>query len=408
MRRSRGRKVIKHMRAKALFVAGAISLPFVFNTYATNQDIADSKEKISSLEEEKKEVENTLNELEKLKSNTADYVEELDKEMTALSTRITELSGQMTDKQAEIDSTKLELEAAKEDEAEQYSSMKLRIKYMYEKGDTNFLDLIFEAESFSDMLNKAEYIQKISDYDRNKLLEFVDIREEIAATELKLEGEYAELDGMKQETEAKKSSVDALMADKKKELEEYNQRIADAQTEIDEMQQAIAAEEANIAAIEAEIKRQEEEARRKAEEAGKTYEVKSIDGISFTWPLPASSRITSNFGGRSSPTEGASSNHQGIDVGAPEGSTIKAAASGTVVISTYSKSAGNYVMINHGGGVYTVYMHMSSIAVSAGQSIGMGDTIGYVGSTGYSTGPHLHFGVRVGGSYVNPLNYVSP
>ena len=198
------------------------------------------------------------------------------------------------------------------------------------------------------------------------------------------------------------------MADKKKELEEYNQRIADAQTEIDEMQQAIAAEEANIAAIEAEIKRQEEEARRKAEEAGKTYEVKSIDGISFTWPLPASSRITSNFGGRSSPTEGASSNHQGIDVGAPEGSTIKAAASGTVVISTYSKSAGNYVMINHGGGVYTVYMHMSSIAVSAGQSVGMGDTIGYVGSTGYSTGPHLHFGVRVGGSYVNPLNYVSP
>ena len=155
--------------------------------------------KLAQLEEEKKEVENTLNELEKLKSNTADYVEELDKEMTALSTRITELSGQMTDKQAEIDSTKLELEAAKEDEAEQYSSMKLRIKYMYEKGDTNFLDLIFEAESFSDMLNKAEYIQKISDYDRNKLLEFVDIREEIAATELKLEGEYAELDGMKQE-----------------------------------------------------------------------------------------------------------------------------------------------------------------------------------------------------------------
>ena len=408
MKRSRRNKINKYMRPAALFMSAALSLPLVFNVYATSAGIEDSKEKISALEEEKEKVENTLNELETLKSNTADYVEELDRELTSLSVRITELSGEMTDKQAEIDVTKAELEEAKADEAKQYSSMKLRIKYMYEKGETNFLDLIFEAESFSDMLNKAEYIQKVSDYDRNKLNEFVETREEIAATEVRLEGEYAELEDMKAETEAKKSSVNVLMADKKKELEEYNRKIADAQSEIDEMQQAIKAEEANIAAIEAEIKRQEEEARRKAEEAGKTYEVKSIDGISFTWPLPSSSRITSNFGGRSSPTEGASSNHQGIDVGAPEGSPIKAAASGTVVISTYSKSAGNYVMINHGGGVYTVYMHMSSIAVSSGQSVGMGETIGYVGSTGYSTGPHLHFGVRVNGSYVNPLNYVSP
>lgn len=407
MKRSRRRTIKKHMRAITLFVAAGISLPFISKAYATG-DIEDSKDKISALEEEKDRVEDKLSELEGLKANTADYVEELDRELTSLSTRITELSGQMEDKQTEIDATKVELEAAQKSEEEQYSSMKLRIKYMYEKGDTNFLDLIFEAESFSDMLNKAEYIQKISDYDRKKLNEFVEIKEMIAATELKLEGEYNELQGMKDETEAKKTSVDTLMADKKKELEEYNQRIAEAQSEIDEMQQAIAAEEANIAAIEAEIKRQEEEARKKAEAEGKTYEVQNISGISFTWPLPASSRITSNFGGRSSPTEGASSNHQGIDVGAPEGSTIIAAASGTVVISTYSKSAGNYVMINHGGGVYTVYMHMSSIAVSSGQKVGMGDTVGYVGSTGYSTGPHLHFGVRVNGTYVNPLNYVSP
>ena len=407
MKRSRRRTIKKHMRAIALFAAAGISLPFISDAYATG-GIEDSKEKISALEEEKDRVEDKLSELEGLKANTADYVEELDRELTSLSTRITELSGQMEDKQTEIDATKVELEAAQKSEEEQYSSMKLRIKYMYEKGDTNFLDLIFEAESFSDMLNKAEYIQKVSDYDRKKLNEFVETKEMIAATELKLEGEYNELQGMKDETEAKKSSVDTLMADKKKELEEYNQRIAEAQSEIDEMQQAIAAEEANIAAIEAEIKRQEEEARKKAEAEGKTYEVQNISGISFTWPLPASSRITSNFGGRSSPTEGASSNHQGIDVGAPEGSTIIAAASGTVVISTYSKSAGNYVMINHGGGVYTVYMHMSSIAVSSGQKVGMGDTVGYVGSTGYSTGPHLHFGVRVNGTYVNPLNYVSP
>ena len=160
--------------------------------------------------------------------------------------------------------------------------------------------------------------------------------------------------------------------------------------------------------MEAEIRRQEEEARKKAEASGKSYTVKSLGNTSFIWPCPSSSRITSNFGGRESPTEGASSNHQGIDIGASTGSNILAAASGVVTIATYSSSAGNYVMISHGGGVSTVYMHCSSLLVSEGEQVSQGQVIAKVGSTGYSTGPHLHFGIRSGGSYVNPLNYVSP
>lgn len=309
----------------------------------------------------------------------------------------------------------MQLADAKAREEEQYASMKLRIKYMYENGDTNFLDLLFEAESLSDMLNRAEYIQKVSEYDRQKLDEFVAVRNEIEETELRLTEEYNELDRMKQETEAKQSSVEALQADKQKELESYNAKIQDAnadiaqmQSEIAGIQEAIRAEENQIAAIEAEIRRQEEEARKKAEAQGQSYETKSLGSISFIWPCPASGRITSAFGGRSSPTEGASSNHQGIDIGAPTGSSILAAASGSVVIATYSASAGNYVMINHGGGVYTVYMHMNSIGVSVGQSVSQGQQIGTVGSTGYSTGPHLHFGIRSNGTYVNPTAYVSP
>ena len=106
--------------------------------------------------------------------------------------------------------------------------------------------------------------------------------------------------------------------------------------------------------------------------------------------------------------EGASSNHQGVDIGAPTGSNIIAAASGEVIISTYSYSAGNYIMISHGGGVYTVYMHCSQLLASAGDQVKQGQVIAKVGSTGYSTGSHLHFGIRTGGKYVNPLNYVSP
>ena len=154
------------------------------------------------------------------------------------------------------------------------------------------------------------------------------------------------------------------------------------------------------------MKRREEEARKKAEAAGKkvsatdkaaSYNVASLGNISFKWPCPSSSRISSGFGGRTSPTKGASSNHQGIDIPASTGAAITAAASGTVVVSTYSYSAGNYIMISHGGGVYTVYMHCSQLLASEGQTVKQGQTIAKVGSTGYSTGSHLHFGIRSGG-----------
>ena len=127
---------------------------------------------------------------------------------------------------------------------------------------------------------------------------------------------------------------------------------------------------------------------------------------SFIWPI-SSTRITSKFGPRKPPIAGASDFHRGIDIGAKSGTDIHAAASGTVVISEYNYSAGNYIMISHGDGLYTVYMHCSKLLVSEGAKVAQGDTIGLVGSTGVSTAPHLHFGVRVNGQYVDPLGYVS-
>ena len=405
----------------AVLLAASLALAAV-PVYADNAKIEDSKQKIeenkqklSEVQSAKDQVEDKLAELNTLKSNAAAYIEKLDQELSDLEGQIGKLNGQMQEKSAQIETTKTELAEAQAEEEKQYASMKLRIKYMYENGSTNFLDLLFESESLSDMLNRAEYIQKVSEYDRRRLDEFAALRQQIAETETRLQNEYAELDSMKQKTEAKQDSVEALQADKQKELANYNAKIQDANADIAQMQSdiagiqaAIKAEQNKIAAIEAEEKRKEEEARKKAQEQGKTYQTKSLGNISFTWPCPSSGRITSGFGGRSSPTEGASSNHQGIDIGAPSGAGVVAAASGSVVISTYSASAGNYVMISHGGGVYSVYMHMSSRAVSVGQSVSKGQQIGSVGSTGYSTGPHLHFGIRSGGSYVNPSAYVSP
>ena len=375
---------------------------------AKKGDIDSAKDQISSLEEEKKKTEETIKNLEGLKADTESYVRQLDSDLERLDKELTALSGQITDKEAEIKETKRQLEEAKETEREQYDSMKLRIKYMYEKGDTSYLDLLMESGSLSEMLNRAEYIQKISSYDRKQLTRYGEIKDGIAESEKKLEAEHTDLVALKDKTEAKQSSVERLVSEKTQELQKYQNQISANEAQLASYQADIKAQEDRIRQIEAELKRQEEEEKKKAEAQGQTYKPVSIGNINFVWPCPSSSRITSAFGSRTSPTEGASSNHQGIDIGAASGSDIIAAADGTVTISTYSYSAGNYIMLNHGGGVSTVYMHCSKLLVSAGDKGKKGQGIAKGGSTGYSTGPHLHFGVRLNGSYVNPSKYVSP
>lgn len=381
---------------------------FAFPVYATKTDVNDAKKKASSLEEEKKKMEGALKDLEGYKQDTVVYVRKLDSSLESINQELSALEEQIAAKEADIGQTKQELEEARVVEANQYEAMKLRIQYMYEKGETSFLDLLFEAEDISQLLNRAEYIARISEYDKQKMDEFAATKEKIALDETRLEEEHEQLVGFQLATETKHASVEQLLNEKSRELKNYDTKIASAENQISEYEKDIQAQEDRIKQIEAEIKRKEEEARKAAEEAGKQYNTASIGNIKFIWPCPASSRVTSSFGGRSSPTEGASSDHQGMDIGAPTGTNIVAAAAGEVIISTYSYSAGNYIMINHGGGVYTVYMHCSQLLVPEGTQVTQGQVIAKVGSTGVSTGAHLHFGIRVNGSYVNPANYVSP
>lgn len=377
-------------------------------SYATKTDIDTAKDQMSALEAEKKKVEETLEGLEELKSNAAAYVAELDSNLASLTQELDSLSSQIAEKEEEIAVAQEELEEAKVVENSQYESMKLRIRYMYERGETSFLNMLMESRNISDMLNRAEYISQISSYDRQKLTEYAEEKERIADQEAKLEEERGELLSLQEATEAKQASVEKLMEEKTAELANYEGQIASAEGQLSDYEKDIQAQEDKIKAIEAEIRKKEEEAKKQAEAAGQTYTPVNLGNISFIWPCPSSSRITSQFGDRSAPTEGASTDHKGIDIGASTGSDIVAAASGTVIISTYSVSAGNYIMIDHGGGVFTVYMHCSQLLASVGDKVSQGQVIAKVGSTGYSTGPHLHFGIRSGGAYVNPLKYVSP
>lgn len=393
------------LAAAGVLAAGLLAGP---TAYATSQGLKDAKDQVTTLEQEKKKTEDVLKQLEGLKADTEKYVRQLDGNLNELAGELTRLEDQIAQKEGEIAQAQTELAAARETEANQYDSMKLRIKYMYERGDTSYLDLILQSKSISQMLNRAEYVSKITEYDRDMLEKYRETKEAVAEREAALEQEHVELVALQDSTKAKQASVKQLLADKEAELTAYNSKISATQDQIAGYEADIKAQEDKMRQIEAEMKRREEEAKKKAQQAGQTYTVKDLGNISFKWPCPSSSRITSNFGDRESPTEGASSNHKGMDIGASTGADIIAAADGEVVIATYSYSAGNYIMIDHGGGVSTVYMHCSQLLVSKGAKVKQGQVIAKVGSTGYSTGPHLHFGIRSGGTYVNPRNYVSP
>lgn len=383
-----------------IFLLGAGMPPasFMFDTVAASStdSLKKAQEDKAQLEKELKEAQETILDLKESKGNIEDKVAQLNKQLINISSRITELENELTQKSEDITATQEELEAAKVDEAQQYEDMKVRIQFMYENGQSTYLEALLSSRDISELLNAAEYISQIQSYDRQKLTEYQETVEQIANMEAQLEQEYTELQELKTTVEHDKETVAAMMRQKESELAGIADNIADAQSEADYYAAEIQAQEEMIAAIK----------RAEAEKAAAGIVDNPYAGGAFTWPCPSSTRITSDYGTRISPTSGASSNHKGIDIGAAHGADIVAAADGTVKAATYSSAAGNYVMIDHGGGLYTVYMHASSLTVSTGQTVAAGQVIAKVGSTGISTGSHLHFGVSLNGSYVSPWSYL--
>ena len=205
------------MRKKKIAVlaaAAALTLGTVFSSYATSKAIEDAKKKVSSMEEEKKKVESTLKELEGKKSDTAAYVKELDRNLSALAGELTKLEGDISQKEEQIEEAKVELETAKITENRQYEDMKMRIQYMYENGQTGLLESMMQSESIAELLNRAEYASQITSYDRKMLEEYRKTRQEVALKEEALKTEHQELLTLQDSTKAKQSSVKTLMASK--------------------------------------------------------------------------------------------------------------------------------------------------------------------------------------------------
>ncbi|MDE7444553.1 MAG: peptidoglycan DD-metalloendopeptidase family protein [Lachnospiraceae bacterium] len=371
----------------------------------TNESIRQKEEEISRAKEEKKTLQNGLTnvkelkkELETSKADLANYVAELDADLSDIQEKINELKTLIEEKEGQIVEKTEELEEALEVQQAQYEAMKSRIKFMYEKGDMLYLELVFVADSFGEMLNKADYIEMLSSYDRKMLDEYVAYAEYVALCKEGLEEEKGVLDEAKAAVEEEEAALNELIATKEQEMYKMTSDIQNKEAAIREYEAEIASQNETIAALEAAVA---EERKRLAEEQGRKY-----DGGIFTWPAPSYTRISDEYGYRTHPILGVQQFHNGLDMAAPGGSPILAAYDGKVVAAAYSSSMGNYVMIDHGDSLYTVYMHASALYVSKGAEVSKGDKIAAVGSTGRSTGNHLHFSVRLNGNYVSPWNYL--
>lgn len=351
---------------------------------------------IDSLKNSISNVQKDINNLKTEKNSIQSYINQLDKKMNTLAEEIADFEEQIEGKIQDIEDTKEELEKAKIACDEQYESMKMRIQFIYENPTQSLFEMIISSDNVADLINRADYVASMSTYDRNMMDKLVETKEEIILKEETLEAELEELELMQTELERQKKNVNASINAKKGELSAKNNELGDANADQAEYKKQLEEQERLLNEIEDQI----------ARTANPDAYQGSVTG--FIWPCPAYTRISSYFGPRPQPTAGASTNHKGIDLAAPYGSAILASAAGVVTTSTYSKSAGNYIVIAHGNGTSTVYMHCSALLVSVGETVEQGETIAKVGSTGYSTGNHLHFGVIKNGTYVNPLNYISP
>lgn len=354
----------------------------------------------------------TVDEAQKKADELASKKKAAEAEQNSLKTQLNDIVADMKDaqdkldkKQKEIKTAEDELVKAKVDENNRYESMKKRIKYMYENGNSQLIEILVDSDSITDLLNKAEYFTQISTYDREKLTELQHVVQDVQEKEDALQNEYTALSSLQNELIQKQNEVQSLLDSKKIQISDLEKQIGDNAATLQKLVE------------EAEAERQKQLQQQAAQQAALAAAQQSA-GTGSSYSEPSSTPVVSGSGQFTNPCPGATisstfgyrdfdgSFHKGLDLAAAEGTPTYAAADGYVVIANWSDSAGNWVVINHGNGLTTKYMHHSALCVSAGQTVAKGQQIGYVGDTGNSFGPHLHFQVEVNDVAVDPLGYL--
>ena len=363
----------------------------------TWSDVNELKDQAGDLDEKKKDLEEKLSALASDKSKALERKRLIDQKVAVLVTQINNVEAQIVQYQGLITQTQAELEEAERKEEAQYELFCQRVRAMEENGKVSYWSVLFKAADFTDLLSRLDFVNEVMEYDQGVIQELQNLQTEITAKKTDLETQMQGEKDAKSALVSQKSELDAQRT-------EANALVKEIQNNEAEYKDAKDAIEAEEESIQRKIVQMSKELAAKEAAANGKPNNAALGG--YIWPVN-SRRITSTFGGRASPGGIGSTNHKGLDIGGVGyNSEIYAAKAGTVIVSQYSSSYGNYVVVSHGSGNTTLYGHMSSRKVDVGQHVNQGDVLGITGSTGNSTGPHLHFEITENGSRINPQKYL--
>ena len=387
----------KILAALALVLALLMLLPTISMIVTsadaiTQSDINKLKDKAANLAQEKKNLNNQLKALKGNLNNAYNRKKLVEQEINVVNDQITNTENLIAQYDQLIAQEEVNLANAQEAEATHFENFCQRVRVMEEQGTVTYWQILFNAADFSDLLDRAMMVSEIVEYDNAVMEALEQARIDVENAKADLENARAEqvsaktaLDAQKAELAAKEGDIEALLSEMEAKQDVYESKIHELDSQMEEMDKKIAQKE-------------EEYKRLLAQSQINT-------GSSYIWPVDGCYVITSLFGPRNHPITGKYSNHGGTDVRAGYGVKIKSAQGGIVTHSEYHWSYGNYVSVLHPDGNSTLYAHMSKRAVSEGQVVSQGQVLGYVGSTGSSTGNHLHYELRVNGTRVDALNY---
>ena len=391
-----GRKWAFRLCGLALAAAVAVSLlpeaVVVPASAVTQAEIDAMKEEANSLKQQQEEIQDQLDSLAADRENAMARKTLLEQQINATRAEINTIAAQIAKYDELIAQKQEELSQAEAEEQAQYELFCERVRYMEEQGEVSYWSILFSSKDFADLLDNAMMVEEIMDYDNQVMDQLIALREQI-------EEDKAELESARQAQQAAKEEQEAAQANLKSQEAEVSALIDQLAAQEDQLEAEEAKLQAAANAADAEIAAAEREL------AAQINNVVSESG--FMWPLPGYYNLSSLFAGRIHPITGKPQHHTGIDIPAPSGTDILAAKSGVVTTSTYNNSYGNYVVVSHSDGTSTLYAHMSRRGVSKGEVVSQGQYIGDVGTTGSSTGNHLHLEVRVNGSRVDPTQYFS-
>ena len=360
----------------------------------TQADIDALRKQATEIAENKKNLSAQIAELKKKVADATAHKKLLDRQSDLIREEIGNAEAQIGNYETLIEQTKAELEQTRIEEEQQYETFTKRVRAMEERGTISYWSVLFNAESFTDLLSTLDDVGEIMDSDQRAFDSLRTLRESIEDKQATLENSLTEAEAQKKLLEEKKAELDRQV----KEAEGVVAEVAASKAGYEKL---LKAEEAEASSIDAKIRQMQ------AALAGGGKLPEATKG-GYIWPVTTSKKINSPFGSRTSPITGKTEYHKGVDIGGVYySSSVLAAKAGTVIISQYGSSYGNYVVISHGNGNTTLYAHLSQRLVSAGAYVNQGDVIGITGSTGNSTGPHLHFEITEGGSRVDPLKYLT-